>query len=123
MHSSDAQDQLGKGSFTTTVLARPDDDKVASALNPSDSQLQTLKADSPGKSNHVRVDIAGPEPGYVATPLLYLAMASTLLDDIRGKSGCVMPASMVGDDPALLEKLVRRMRDAGIFVQVSILSR
>ena len=93
-----SQDQLEKSSFTTTVLARP---------SVSNSQ--------------VRVDISGPEPGYVATPLLYLAMASTLLehyDDLPHKAGCVMPASMVGDSAAL-DGLVSRIKDAGLAIQVT----
>ena len=68
--------------------------------------------------------VSGPEPGYIATPLLFLAMTDVVLEDVAkpdhagATAGCVMPAALVGASGPTLDSLVERMRGAGIGVVV-----
>eukprot|EP00965_Chrysotila_dentata_P042041 1394659-Pleurochrysis_carterae.AAC.1 len=48
----------------------------------------------------VTCTVSGPEPGYVATPLLFLAVAQTLLDEtapeLRRAGGVFTPGGLIG---------------------------
>ena len=80
----------------------------------------------------------GPEPGYVATPRLFLSLAATLLEfdpqqqrrapapssplaggagggGLAAQSGCTTPAALVGAGPAL-DALVTRIEASGIAI-------
>ncbi len=97
---------------------------------PSASELRngsfTTTAVGYGLSQAVvaRAVLSGPEPGYVSTPLLCLALAETLLDGLDGgprlasQAGCCMPAALLGDGPSL-DGFVDRLRLAGIHVSVN----
>lgn len=89
-HEGPSQEQMKKGSFITTINAY-------SSSTSSSSSTSTSK-----------VVIKGPEPGYVATPLLFLAMTNiVLLQDQEGiHKGCVTPAALVADSDSSTDLLV-----------------
>lgn len=66
----------------------------------------------------VRCSIAGPEPGYVATPLLFLAVARFMLEDraeLAVRGGVFTPGGALGASGArAVEKLVARCDAAGV---------
>lgn len=65
-HEGPSRAQLAQGGFTTTVLAYP--------MPASPCSGAPVPAGAP-----VAVSLSGPEPGYVATPKLVLALAATVL--------------------------------------------
>lgn len=119
-HEGPSPSQLAAGTFTSTVTARCMPEQAFRAGGDGGASV-------PGRD--VVVTVSGPEPGYVATPLLFLAVAATLLDldpnapgpeskatcALPVASGCVTPAALVGAGPAL-DALVRRMAAGGIAV-------
>jgi hypothetical protein len=85
--------ELLKGSFETTI----------EAYSSSSSSSSFSSSGSQPRLSCV-VSIKGPEPGYIATPLLFLAMTTMVLHHsttLNVKAGCVTPASLVGDKDAL----------------------
>mmetsp|Transcript_727 Transcript_727/g.1026 ORF Transcript_727/g.1026 Transcript_727/m.1026 type:complete len:478 (-) Transcript_727:1651-3084(-) len=77
----------------------------------------------PGSSNQVaRVKISGPEPGYVATPILIVALACTILDAGKGENhvklsfegGVTLPGALFGD----CDKVYDNMRKEGVSFDV-----
>ena len=67
---------------------------------------------------HALVSVSGPEPGYVATPKIFLAVATTLLEErqtLTGKGGnnqrggVFTPGAVFGET-----SLVARLRESGI---------
>lgn len=114
-----SKEQLAAGSFTTVV----------SAFCRSPNSEGSYDKDAPVTQGAVVVTIRGPEPGYVATPQLYVAMARTLLEDIlpsasrvpgshSGKTaGCCMPACLVGAGQAL-DGLVSKIKESGISISI-----
>lgn len=96
------EEELGRGGFATYVTAygskhRPGSDQVA------------------------RVRVSGPEPGYVATPILIVALARTILDAGRGEdiglpfdAGVTLPGALFGD----CDRAYNRMRDEGVSFEV-----
>jgi hypothetical protein len=81
--------ELLNGSFETTIEAYTSSSFTSSGSQPRLSCVVSIK---------------GPEPGYIATPLLFLAMTTMVLHHstkLNVKAGCVTPASLVGDKEAL----------------------
>ena len=95
-----AQEELEKGRFTTYVTA----------FGPNKSD---------GKA---RVKVSGPEPGYVATPRLIVALAITILDAGTGgndvnlsfDSGVTLPGALFADS----DKVYENMRNEGVSFDV-----
>ena len=72
---------------------------------------------------HALVSVSGPEPGYVATPKIFLAVAATLLEEretltgkggnndrgVAQRGGVFTPGAVFGDT-----SLVARLRESGI---------
>lgn len=94
------QAELEKGSFTTYVTA-----------------FGTNKSDK-----RARVKVSGPEPGYVATPRLIVALALTILGDgkpgndakLSFESGVTLPGALFCDSDLVFENL----RNEGVFFDV-----
>ena len=81
--------------------------------------------DAPPASGHdlaVRVSVSGPEPGYIATALMYIVMARTVLEDkgdLGFKGGVFTPGALAGSGgTALVTKLITRLRAVGIRFEV-----
>ena len=66
----------------------------------------------------VTCSVSGPEPGYIATALMFGAMARTLLDDRAGlglKGGVFTPGGLVGSGGApAIRRLVERLGAVGV---------
>jgi short subunit dehydrogenase-like uncharacterized protein len=59
----------------------------------------------------VRVVVAGPEPGYVATPIIFVVLAECLLEGVASMPrGVLTPAVAFFDN----ETVIDRLRAAGI---------
>lgn len=89
------QEELEKGRFCTYVTA----------FGPTSSDPRA------------RVKISGPEPGYVATPILIISLALTILDagkadvnDLSFESGVTLPGALFGDS----KKVYEYMRNEGV---------
>ncbi|KAL7538917.1 hypothetical protein ACHAXR_011176 [Thalassiosira sp. AJA248-18] len=99
------EEELKKGGFTTYVTA------YGSKYCPTENSSQVA-----------RVKVSGPEPGYIATPSLIVALALTLLDAGRGKnevklsfdSGVTLPGALFGD----CERVYEHMRKEGVSFDV-----
>lgn len=88
------QEELEKGRFTTYVTAF-----------------------GPSSDLRARVKVSGPEPGYIATPILIVSLALTILDagkadgnDLSFESGVTLPGALFGDS----EKVYDYMRNGGV---------
>ena len=104
---------MESASFTTTAVAYGTSSSAAAAAAKFSAVAGEPKC-------LCRVMMTGPEPGYVATPLLSLAMVTSILKDgalLQHQSGCVMPSALIGPGDAL-DSFVRRLADAGIAVSV-----
>ena len=82
-------------------------------------------AEAPPKTGFdvlVRTSVSGPEPGYIATSLMFLAMARCVLEDrpLLGVSGGVFtPGALVGSGGSVgVNRLVERLRRVGIRFEV-----
>mmetsp|Transcript_5218 Transcript_5218/g.7991 ORF Transcript_5218/g.7991 Transcript_5218/m.7991 type:complete len:455 (+) Transcript_5218:132-1496(+) len=89
------QEELEKGRFCTYVTA----------FGPNSSDPRA------------RIKVSGPEPGYVATPILIISLALTILDagkadvnDMSFESGVTLPGALFGDS----EKVYEYMRNEGV---------
>ncbi|KAK1741872.1 saccharopine dehydrogenase family protein [Skeletonema marinoi] len=90
------QEELEKGRFTTYVTA----------FGPNNNDRRA------------RVKVSGPEPGYVATPILIVSLALTILDtgkadagnDLSFDAGVTLPGALFGDS----EKVYEHMRNEGV---------
>jgi len=98
------EDELKEGSFTTYVTA------YGSHHSETNPQL-------------ARVKVSGPEPGYVATPRLIVALALTILDDgkkegnevnLSFEGGCTLPGALFCD----CDKVYDNMRNEGVSFDV-----
>ena len=97
------EDELKEGSFTTYVTA------YGSNHTETNPQL-------------ARVKVSGPEPGYVATPRLIVALALTILDagkkegneELSFEGGCTLPGSLFCD----CDKVYENMRNEGVSFDV-----
>jgi len=94
-----SQEELEKGRFITYVTA----------FGPNDSDARA------------RVKVSGPEPGYVATPILVVSLALTILDagkadgnDMSFDSGVTLPGALFWDS----EKVYEHMRYEGVIFDV-----
>eukprot|EP00970_Alexandrium_tamarense_P007464 scaffold1373_cov288-Alexandrium_tamarense.AAC.9 len=104
---------------------------VFTSKGPSEEELQNAKFTtyvtaygsnySDGDSSQVaRVKVGGPEPGYVATPALIVALALTILEagkyevGLAFDSGCTLPGALFGD----CEKVYDNMRAEGVSFDV-----
>ena len=82
-------------------------------------------ATSPPKSSFdvcVRTSVSGPEPGYIATALMFVAMARCVLEDrplFTVQGGVFTPGGLVGSGGAVaVNKLVERLQSVGIRFEV-----
>jgi short subunit dehydrogenase-like uncharacterized protein len=79
---------------------------------------------STGHDLACRTSVSGPEPGYLATALMYLTMARTVLEDKRNlpvEGGVFTPGALVGSGgPSAVSALVDRLRKVGIRVDVDV---
>lgn len=70
----------------------------------------------------MRTSISGPEPGYIATALMFSVMARTVVDDrsnLGVTGGVFTPGGLVGSGgAAAVLKLVERLRSVGIAFEV-----
>ena len=89
-----SQEELEKGRFTTYVTAF-----------------------GPKSDLRARVKVSGPEPGYVATPILIVSLALTILEagktdgnDLNFESGVTLPGALFGDS----DKVYEHMRNEGV---------
>ena len=98
------EDELKEGSFTTYITAY--------GSNHSETAPQLA-----------RVKVSGPEPGYVATPRLIVALALTILDAgkkegndevISFEGGCTLPGALFCD----CDKIYENMRNEGVSFDV-----
>lgn len=104
---------------------------VFTSKGPSEEELQNARFTtyvtaygsnySDGDSSQVaRVKVGGPEPGYVATPALIVALALTILEagkyevGLAFDSGCTLPGALFGD----CEKVYDNMRAEGVSFDV-----
>ena len=105
-----SEEELKKGGFTTYVTAFGS--KYESS---SDGE----------KNSHVaRVVVRGPEPGYVATPSLIVALALTILDagkapggngvNLSFNGGVTLPGALFGD----CDRVFTNMREEGVTFDV-----
>ena len=93
------QEELEKGRFTTYVTA----------FGPNSGD------------DSVRVKVSGPEPGYIATPILIVSLALTILDagkgdrhDLSFDGGVTLPGALFRDS----EKVYEKMRSEGVSFDV-----
>ena len=102
------EEELKRGGFTTYITA-----------------FGTKYSSSSGveKDSHIsRVKVRGPEPGYVATPCLIVALALTILDAgnsgkevcLTFESGVTLPGALFGD----CDKVYDNMRNEGVSFDV-----
>ncbi len=65
---------------------------------------------------HVHVVVSGPEPGYVATPIIFVTLALCLLDERESmpRGGVLTPASAYYNSSTVID----RLRAAGIAFDV-----
>lgn len=61
-------------------------------IDSSPDQTETV-ASGTSNSTSMRVKVSGPEPGYVATPMIFIALARCLLDEYKYESGTGSNAS------------------------------
>ncbi|KAL7465738.1 hypothetical protein ACHAXS_006057 [Conticribra weissflogii] len=102
------EEELENAAFTTYVTA------YGSKYSTSDE----------GNNDQIaRVKVSGPEPGYVATPRLIIALALTVLDagktvsksiNLSFESGVTLPGAVFGD----CDEVYRYMRDEGVMFDV-----
>ena len=65
----------------------------------------------------MHVVVSGPEPGYVATALMFLAMARTVVDERTElpRGGVFTPAALVGGGGVkAVQRLVARLDKCGV---------
>jgi len=71
---------------------------------------------------HVMCSVSGPEPGYVATSLMFVAVARAVLEDRKGfgvQGGVFTPGGLVGSGgPTAVIKLIKRCNALGVNFEV-----
>eukprot|EP00928_Gymnodinium_smaydae_P086809 TRINITY_DN71233_c0_g1_i1.p1 TRINITY_DN71233_c0_g1~~TRINITY_DN71233_c0_g1_i1.p1 ORF type:complete len:682 (-),score=72.63 TRINITY_DN71233_c0_g1_i1:166-2127(-) len=86
------------------------------------SQASPESPPNMGFDTAVRTSISGPEPGYIATALMFSVMARALVEDrssFRVAGGVFTPGGLVGSGGvAAVQKLVQRLRGVGIAIEV-----
>jgi short subunit dehydrogenase-like uncharacterized protein len=106
---------LGQGYSASAAAALPVDAESGSTTTGTDTDTASAAAAAPDLSIVCRV--SGPEPGYIATPLMFLAVTQTVLQE-RDSLACA--AGGVFSPGAALwgSGILDRLRSAGIAFDV-----
>ena len=100
------QEQLDHTSFQMKFIARGYSDGAA-----TDGQYGAAGAKMPEPDLEVRTTVTGPEPGYVATPIIFLAVAECLLEERNdlAKGGVFTPGGLFSNS-----SLIDRLNEVGV---------
>lgn len=99
-HDGPTREQMAQTSFTMTFVGEGWKERLSS---PSD-QYQTTP------DTNIRVEVHGPEPGYVATPICLVQAAVVILKEAEKMpgSGGVLPPGAAFTDTSLIPRLEKR---------------
>jgi hypothetical protein len=107
--------QLSAARFETTCIAR-----CRGASEATGQAAGRAAGRAAAEAREVcAVVIGGPEPGYVATPRIFAALARSLLDDaglLARTSGVALPAALIGPNDEAIGRLLGRLAHEGISV-------
>jgi short subunit dehydrogenase-like uncharacterized protein len=113
-HAGPTPQQLRETSFNMTFRATGCKKKTGDGSDDGTDAARVTKAEE--EEVIMKASVSGPEPGYVATPIIFIVVAKTLISEYGSskanmpRGGVYTPAAAFRTSPTIIQNLV----DAGI---------